>query len=646
MPTWYYFTRPSHLAFHDFTKTKKPPKNLRSLLGLGLKFIPTPRYTNKWSRLQLTTMDRFRRSMYLRFYFATDNDDDPPDDTYNPKMYVPSNWSPPYWTFPKRIVDERLNAFADQMKKIFKLRRGRTNLLPHQHRALQSLQQQRDFLIVPCDKNLGPAIIQTEDYLKIAFRDHLNDRTTYKCLSKRESDTIQAQLKRAVTEWRDKHKKCCTKMEKKYLRKQQESNQNPFARFFLTLKAHKLKPGQHVDHLKSRPIVSCPGSLLHPIGVWVDRYLQQVSVRQRSFFRNSFDLKQHLVTLSLPPNARLFTSDAVSMYTNIPTNTALPTIGRLLRRHRATVDRNFPTDAVMDGLGLIMRNNVFTIGDATFKQLNGTAMGTPPAPPYATLYYAAHEDGLLHRWNHKLLLYKRFIDDVFGIWLSDNDPETDRQQWLAFQADMNTARGLDWEFSELSLSVDFMDLTISINHQRISTTLFEKPMNLHLYIPPHSAHPPGLLPGIVFGTLFRIYTLCSNDNDRIDRTRIFFKRLIARGYKADKIRPLFYRAIARAQTYTGPADNTDSKDTSSIILHLPFHPNDPASYEIQRSWNDYIAKPPYKMPIWNLANKKRVKCGVKRMIIAYKRPMNLGNLLSHRNLDDIGPPVSSYLDTD
>ena len=47
-PTWYYFSRPSHLAFHDFTRSKQPAKNLRSLLGLGLKFIPTPRYTNTW----------------------------------------------------------------------------------------------------------------------------------------------------------------------------------------------------------------------------------------------------------------------------------------------------------------------------------------------------------------------------------------------------------------------------------------------------------------------------------------------------------------------------------------------------------------------------------------------------------------------
>ena len=58
-------------------------------------------------------------------------------------------------------------------------------------------------------------------------------------------------------------------MERAFLRKELKSNQSPYARFYLTLKAHKLKPGQTVDQLKSRPIVSCPGSLLHGLGVCV-----------------------------------------------------------------------------------------------------------------------------------------------------------------------------------------------------------------------------------------------------------------------------------------------------------------------------------------------------------------------------------------
>eukprot|EP00957_Ditylum_brightwellii_P176354 13428588-Ditylum_brightwellii.AAC.1 len=51
--------------------------------------------------------------------------------------------------------------------------------------------------------------------------------------------------------------------------------------------------------------------------------------------------------------------------------------------------------------------------------------------------------------------------------------------------------GLEWEVIEINTSADFMDLTMSIKNGKIQTKLFEKSLNLYLYIPPHLAHPPG-----------------------------------------------------------------------------------------------------------------------------------------------------------
>ena len=79
-----------------------------------------------------------------------------------------------------------------------------------------------------------------------------------------------------------------------------------------------------MDHLKSRQIVSCPGSLLHGLGVWVDRKLQEVAQRIVSYFKNTLELKKELLDLNLPRNARLFTADAVSMNTNILTHSIVP----------------------------------------------------------------------------------------------------------------------------------------------------------------------------------------------------------------------------------------------------------------------------------------------------------------------------------
>ena len=48
-------------------------------------------------------------------------------------------------------------------------------------------------------------------------------------------------------------------------------------------------------------------------------------------------------------------------------------------------------EAIIAGLFLVMTNNIFTFGDITFKQINGMAMGTPPTPPYAPIYYGLLE---------------------------------------------------------------------------------------------------------------------------------------------------------------------------------------------------------------------------------------------------------------
>ena len=330
------------------------------------------------------------------------------------------------------------------------------------------------------------------------MRDHLSDTTTYKSLTTSEIDRYSSDITKNILGWMKTHHKTLTKMERAFLRK---SNQSPYARFYLTLKAHKLKPGQTVDHLKSRPIVSCPGSLLHGLGVWVDRKLQEVAQRIVSYFKNTLELKKELLDLNLPRNARLFTADAVSMYTNIPTHTALNLIGKYLNQYQRKHNNEYPKDAVRAGLRLVMTMNIFTFGDLTLKQLNGTAMGTPPAPPYATIYYGIHEEKFLPHHAQRVIFYRRFIDDVIGIWCPHNNHEQGTLEWDNFKNKMNAFPGLTWEFSERAKTIDFMDMTISINKSnKIEKTLFEKRLNLHLYIPPHSAHPLGLLPGIVYGS--------------------------------------------------------------------------------------------------------------------------------------------------
>ena len=107
---------------------------------------------------------------------------------------------------------------------------------------------------------------------------------------------------------------------------------------------------------------------------------------------------------------------------------------------------------------------------------------------------------------------KRSIDD--GNAILDPPAEISEEEsnikYDEFKAVVNNNKCLTWEFTELSNSVNFLDLTLTIMPDgHTKTKLFEKPMALHLYIPPHSMHPPGILTSHMFGSILRKFRLNS-----------------------------------------------------------------------------------------------------------------------------------------
>ena len=643
MEPWAYFNRPTNMAFHDLTSTTNSPKNLRSLLGLSLKFIPNPRYNVAWKHYETTTLPRLVNDLKVKAFMATKFEDEAEeedaDDDYNPRMYIRTGWTPPEHLFPfPKELPRRLRNFETAIKSMVQLKKCRSNLLPHQRVALDYLRNQTDLLVVQCDKNLGPALIERSEYIKLAYRDHLDDGDTYEWLTPAQGRNHAARIKRQLLQWLKTHKKVLQKAEKRFLQHHIDDNKDPFATLYLTVKVHKGPP------FKTRPVVSCSGSLLSGIGTWVDDKLQIAAKKQRSYFKSSFDLKRLLSSLQIPANASLFIANARSMYTNIPTDRALLFIARYLRKNKFD---GIPVEALIEALRLVMKNNIFSFGDTLWRQKTGTAMGTPPAPPWATLYFALLEEDVVPQYDDYLQLYRRFIDDIFGIWLHHQDAATDLEQWTQFQTAINSpVYKLVWDFSPLCQSLDFMDLHLTIKGNQLHTTLYEKPTNLHLYIPPSSCHPPGLLRGIVHGLIFRIYTLCTDRDDKKHRTQLFLLQLLRRGYHRNHLLPLFKEAMVRAKNYEGVTTQTLAERNSlrrSLFFHLPYHPQNPSSQAIQSSWHSHVANPDHGRPLSEVKNYEGTRIGVDRLIIAYNRPPNLGNILSYRKLKDTsGPPVSLY----
>jgi hypothetical protein len=76
-----------------------------------------------------------------------------------------------------------------------------------------------------------------------------------------------------------------------------------------------------------------------------------------------------------------------------------------------------------------------------------------------------------------------------------------------------------------------MNLRLKIEGKKVVTSLYAKPLALHLYLPPHSCHAPGVLSGLIFGNVLHIHQLCSAAVDIKKELKLFFHCLLDRGYQ-------------------------------------------------------------------------------------------------------------------
>jgi hypothetical protein len=461
-------------------------------------------------------------------------------------------------------------------------------------------------------------------------------------LTEAQANEEATQLYSRIFLWITTHRRSLEDDTVRYLRERVEAAKlDPFGYFYLLAKLHK-------NPVSTRPVCSDCASLPHSVGKWVDKQLQPIVKQQRTYFQDSFELKHLLDELAiLPPSACLFTYDAVSMYTNINTEDCLQRLTDFIN-NPATAERypHLRPATLIEALHIVMHNNIMRFGNLLFHQHKGIAMGMAPAPSIANLFVAIYEETHIAAFpSTSLHFLRRFIDDGLGIWLRDPDQEKDEENWTHFQHLVNEM-GLQWEFSTRSADVTFMDLNIHLRKGRIKTSLYAKPMALHLYIPPSSCHAPGIATGLVYGQFYRIFQLCSHRHDIEREIHAFFTRLLDRGYSPSTLTPLFLNAEIKAREHvitkkqqrllqenqqanphTSPPNNE-----RSIFLHLKYHPNNPPASSIQQSWRINLFNPPGKQILTQLKNRDGVRVGINKLIVAYSRAPNLGNLLSCRKL--------------
>jgi hypothetical protein len=604
------FLQPKNLTFHNLCKVNNLPPGSKELLGLNLKFCLAskniPDDINK-------TMIQLARSIRTRHFLLQHGGLN--NTIYEKQIYKKNlTWNPP--PAPALIEDKLVElekALRHSQQKLERKNASRqiTNITPLQAKALASLQKNKNIVIKPTDKNLGPAVMDVTEYINQILTEHLLT-DTYLQLTEGEAKHKLNVIKDTLKSLLANNANNLSKSELLFFKRSlQEHHRMPI--FYGLPKVHK-------QPVTLRPVVSTSGSLLAIFSTWLDYRMKELLTLVQSHVKNSFTALTELKNLYIPDNALLFAADATSMYTNIEIDIGMSAIRHFLEHNKARIPKDFPTEFFLETLHLVMQNNVFSFANTFWLQLTGTAMGTPAACAYATLTFGDYENSLiLQKYKHQLLYYKRYIDDIVGVWLPSS--ENDSITWENFKKDLNNWGSLRWKIENPSKKTVFLDLELSIQDNAITTKTYQKDMNLYLYIPPLSAHPPSCFKGLITGEVRR-YWLQNNPEDFKTLLLKFIGRLLSRGHTLQDISPLLQNAAA---TLDDKAINfrAKPKDPDNIIfIHKTFHPYGIQRKDIRRHFQT-ILEP-------HLNGEK--------MTVAISRPTNLRDILTKAKLklsDDI-----------
>ena len=344
--------------------------------------------------------------------------------------------------------------------------------------------------------------------------------------------------------------------------------------FYLLPKIHKEKSKWTKPNLPpGRPIVSNVGTEFSNVSRWLDHFLQPVvnELYKKNLVKDTYHFLETLESLALSKEGDylLFTADVSDLYTNIPLTGARE---KIQKRLDSVPDcTRPPTACLLRLLDLILNKNDMEFNGQHFLQVKGVSMGNNCAPSIANLYLADMDEYI--QAEVAPVLYRRFIDDIFGIWdlaKGEFGPQAEKIN----QFDPN----LKLTFETSKLSAVFLDLKVLITERlkregKLDYCVFFKPTDSHQLLHRNSCHPKHTFKGVVKSQILRYRRLSSREQDFDNSCEILQKALRTRGYSNSDLCE-WKNEIVKKHPYPTPKSKiAGAKKEPVLPFMVKYHPH-------------------------------------------------------------------------
>jgi len=370
------------------------------------------------------------------------------------------------------------------------------------HLGMQSVRKLLKYLadnglfITSTDKNLGIAIVSRTWYIRMC-KDYLkNDRSITK-INVDMTHEVMKNLQRHIDQ---------VVMSRAYSLTEQEENfllANAWNEDLRKLPPFSGLPKIHKKPTKFRPIIPCHSFTGETAASMLCHLLEDEVKSSPPILLNSRTLAKILTKVKVPfgKTAFMLSADVEAFYPNVPLNAIHDVVEEAATKHHGQIKCFLARELCS------IANNylVFGYGSELFLQTDGLAMGVASSPHIANLYAAKYEQHMIK--DPKVLLYKRYIDDIFTIIIAST-----KEDALKYAKETLSFPGLNLKWEVDKYRMVFLDLEVMHvpSTGQYDFRPYRKPLNHFERIPFSSGHPKWMKKGTFLGEMSRLAALSSN----------------------------------------------------------------------------------------------------------------------------------------
>lgn len=260
-------------------------------------------------------------------------------------------------------------------------------------------------------------------------------------------------------------------------------------------------PKAHKEGMPMRPVVDTTNSPAYHLSKYMNEILKHLVDDSKYNVKNAFEFKSFINDVKIPRAHKLWSIDAVSLYTN----TDVKLVRKIIQRNWSKIKSHtrMSKDLFFEVLDFCIDGSAyFTFNDEIYKQKEGLAMGLSLAPILADIYLTELFDTCLPKLSYKPVFLKKYVDDVSSTVLENKIDETLR----IFN---NFGRRLKFTYEvEIDRKINFLDMTlIHRTDKKIITNWYHKEISSNRILSFLSNHPTSMKLNVITSFAKRVLSL-------------------------------------------------------------------------------------------------------------------------------------------